>query len=126
MAKILIIEDNGPLRTLLKEALSPEGHEIIEAADGSEGIKLIEREPFDLVITDIVMPRRWGIEAIVKLRHARPNARVLAISGAAKGRSTELLKAAWSVGANAVLAKPFTLADLRKTIASLLSPRPGT
>jgi CheY-like chemotaxis protein len=121
----LIIEDNAPLRAMLNNALSPEGHEIVEASDGGEGIKIFERQEFDLVITDIIMPRHWGIETIVKLKQARPTIKVLAISGASRGRSEELLKAAWSVGANAVMTKPFTVKDLRQTIASLLPPKTG-
>lgn len=124
MARILIIEDNGPLREMLKNALGPEGHSVFEAANGGEGISLFERQEFDLIITDIIMPGRWGIEIIVKIKQTRPKAKILAISGASRGRSEELLKAAWSVGANAVLTKPFTIKDLRTTIASLLPAKP--
>lgn len=125
MARILIIEDNHPLRELLKNALSPEGHDIVEASNGVEGFKLFERQEFDIVITDIVMPGRWGIETIVKMRQHRPNVKVLAISGAGKERRDELLKAAWSVGANASLSKPFSIKVLRATIASLLESKPA-
>lgn len=124
MARILIIEDNGPLREMLKNALGTEGHSIFEASNGGEGISLFERQEFDLIITDIIMPGRWGIEIIVKIKQTRPKAKILAISGAGRGRSEELLKAAWNVGANAVLTKPFTIKDLRQTIASLLPPKP--
>lgn len=124
MARILIIEDNGPLREMLKNALGPEGHSIFEAANGGEGISLFERQEFDLVITDIIMPGRWGIETIVKLKQTRPKAKILAISGAGRGRSDELLKTAWNVGADAALSKPFTMKELRATIASLLPPKP--
>jgi len=124
MARILIIEDNAPLRTMLKNALGTEGHLVVEATNGSEGIGLFERNEFDLVITDIIMPGRRGIETIVRLKQTRPNAKIMAISGAGGGRSEDLLKAAWNVGAHAVLTKPFTMKDLRQTIASLLPPKP--
>ena len=126
MAKILIIEDNGPLRTMLRNALGTEGHLVVEASNGSEGIGLFEREEFHLVITDIIMPGRWGIETIIRLKQTRPNTKILAISGAGRGRSEDLLKAAWNVGAHAVLTKPFTIKDLRQTIASLLPAKPDT
>jgi DNA-binding response OmpR family regulator len=125
MANILIIEDNAALRKMLTNALSAEGHVIVEASDGGEGVKIFEREDFDLVITDIIMPRKWGIETIVNLRQTRPHVRVIAMSGAGRGRSEDLLKAAWSVGADAVLTKPFTVKDLRQTIASVLQKKPG-
>ena len=120
MAKILVIDDNGPLREMLKDALRPDGHDVVDAADGGEGVKLFEQQEFDLVITDIVMPRHWGTETIVKLKQLRPRTKILAISGAGRGHGEELLKAAWSVGADAMLTKPFTMKELRQTLRDLL------
>ena len=120
MARILIIEDNAPLRAMLKNALSAEGHFIVEASDGGEGAGIFEREEFDVVITDIIMPRRWGIETIIRLKQTRPHAKIIAISGAGRGRSEDLLKAAYNVGADVILSKPFTIKDLRTALASVL------
>ena len=123
MAKILIIEDNAALRTVLKEALAPLGHSIFEAADGADGIRVLEREPFDLVITDIIMPGRWGTETIVQSRRLRPEAKILAISGASRGKNVELLETAYKLGANASLSKPFTMKDLRRILVELLGDK---
>jgi CheY-like chemotaxis protein len=120
MAKILIIEDNAALRTMLKDALAPLGHSVLEAADGADGIRMVEREKFDLVITDMIMPGRWGTETIVQIKRIRPEAKILAISGAGRGKNVELLETAYKLGANASLSKPFTMKELRLTLSELV------
>ena len=109
MARILVIEDETDLRSLLRVLLENEGHEVEEAADGSEGLASLRGgNGFDLIITDVLMPEEDGISVIKQLPKLQPKARSLAISGG--GTS---LPANWSLkimkmfGVDATLHKPF-------------------
>ena len=68
MARILLIEDNDPIRTLLRETLEFDGHTVIEARNGKQGLALFQHANADLVITDIVMPEKDGLEVVMELR----------------------------------------------------------
>jgi DNA-binding response OmpR family regulator len=79
MARILLIEDNAPIRALLRENLVLEGHTVIEARDGQEGLDLFRQGGADLVITDILMPEKEGLAVLMELRNAQPPVNVIAI-----------------------------------------------
>ena len=81
MPKILVIDDEKSIRNTLKEILSYEGYEVTEAQDGSEGIKLVEKEKFDIILSDIKMPKMDGIEVLEKLQELAPETPVVMISG---------------------------------------------
>jgi DNA-binding NtrC family response regulator len=81
MAKILVIDDERAIRNSLKEILEYEKHEVSEAPDGMEGLKLVEREKFDLIFCDIKMPKMDGIEVLEKLQERQPDVPVVIISG---------------------------------------------
>jgi CheY-like chemotaxis protein len=81
MARILVIDDERIIRTIVKHALEEDGHEVIEAGDGEEGIQLYRKNPTDLVVTDIIMPRKEGIETIKELRRNYPDIKIIAMSG---------------------------------------------
>lgn len=123
MASILIIDDDTPVRELVRRALERAGHSVIEAADGAEGMRLYRDSPVDLVITDLYMPRQDGIETIQQLRHEFPRSRILAMSGGAAVAAAGPLRDAELFGADATLAKPFTMDRLNHAVAALLQPR---
>lgn len=122
MARILIIDDDTDLRGTLLRVLARAGHEAREAANGLAGLQEVEREPPDLVITDLIMPEKEGIETIQELTERWPHIRILAISGAggADDEPGPLLDAQL-FGAHAVLSKPFSVEALVAVVERLLA-----
>ena len=128
MARILLIEDDEAIRTLLRENLAREGHEVTTAANGSEGLRLYRPGGFDLVITDLIMPEKEGIEVLQDLRAKDPNLKALAMSGGGQfGAAETYLRLASLLGAGKVLAKPFTRAAFLAAVNEALDapPPPG-
>jgi DNA-binding response OmpR family regulator len=122
VARILIIEDDDLLRTLLAQTLTEAGHTVYQAADGRQGCDLFLATAADLVLTDIIMPGQEGIETILKLRHQRPTVAIIAMSGGAT-HSRFYLDIAAKLGAHRILAKPFLPADLLKLIDEVLAEK---
>lgn len=123
MANILVVDDDKALRGLLCEFLSAQGHAASEACDGRIALQQIRRDRPDLVLTDLVMPDVEGIEMIMALRRESPQLKIIAMSGDSLVSSPGL-KAAELLGAHWTLAKPFSLAELAKIVATLLRSRP--
>jgi CheY-like chemotaxis protein len=121
MARILLIDDNNDVRTVLRLTLSHFGHTVIEARNGKEGLDLFKHANADLVITDIVMPEKEGFEVLMKLLHKHPSMKIIAISGGGRHNATHYLHTAKLLGAAKVLAKPFTNEVLMATVNELLS-----
>lgn len=120
MAYILIIEDDDQLRQTLRQILERDGHEVEEAADGEAGVDVLRQGIPDLVVTDLIMPRKEGIETIQELRREYPGLRILAVSGGGMMAPGGPLADAEFFGADASLAKPFSLQAFRDTVAGLL------
>ena len=120
MAHIILIEDCNHLRGTLKKTLEYEGHEVFEAQDGKAGEKLYREGCPELVITDIIMPNKDGIETIIELRRDFPGIKILAISGGGRIGSENYLDMAKSLGAHGILAKPFKQKDLLESVGKLL------
>ena len=118
MARILLIEDNDAVRTVLRETIEHLGHTVIEARNGKEGLERSQHANADLVITDIVMPGMDGLEVLMALRTSHPSVRVIAISGAQSGEG--YLDSARLMGAATVLLKPFGSEALMAAINKLL------
>ena len=107
---------------MLRLTLGEFGHTVIEARDGIEGLASFPTDGVDLVITDIVMPGKEGIEVITELRRRHPQLKILAISGGGRVGSKDYLSIATFLGAAKVLEKPFSNAELRAAISELLPP----
>jgi DNA-binding response OmpR family regulator len=107
MERILLVEDDEQLRTMLKELLTDAGYEVSEAADGRRVCDLHQQQHFDLVITDLVMPDVEGLAVIMDLRQIDQNVRIIAMSGRRQGRAEEYLRIARKLGAKLTLLKPF-------------------
>lgn len=118
MASILIIDDNAALREVLRVGLETAGHSVREMRNGRDGILAFRKEPCDLVITDIYMPERDGLELIEALRRTHPQVKILAMSGASG--TMDYLNKARSLGAAMVIRKPFVMPMLLKAVAELL------
>lgn len=117
MTKILIIDDDPGVRRVMARTLTIAGHQVEEAKDGIDGIAAYHRHLPDLVITDIVMPEKEGIEVIRELRHKAQFLPIIAISGSENGDF--YLDMAISLGANAYLKKPFNSAQLLQMVRDL-------
>ena len=120
MPRILVIEDDVQLRRMLRRALEMEGYEVLEAADGSKGVSLYREHPTDLVLIDIFMPNKEGLETIMALKRDFPEVRVLAMSGGGVIGSAASLDMAKGLGAERVYVKPFEVEGFLKDIGELL------
>ncbi len=117
MAKILVIDDEEQLRDLLKQMLTRDGHEVQTAYDGVEGIRCFNNFHPDIVITDIIMPNKDGIEVITELLCRDSKIAIIAISGGRRAITAEFnLESAELLGVKGILSKPFTREQLRETI----------
>lgn len=121
MARILVTDDDTMLRSVVARTLAAAGHTIIEAANGSEAEAVLQDEPVDLVITDIIMPEMEGIELVRDLRRRWPDLHVIAMSGGGRTRTFAPLEAAAQFGAELILRKPFRRDELLQAVNSLLS-----
>jgi len=121
MEKILIIDDEPEVRAVLREILVREGFTVEVAADGQVGVAMWRKEPVDLVLTDIFMPNKDGIETILELKRSRPQAKIIAMTGGGEKKFLEMRAAAGYLGADRTLEKPFDRQTLLAAIRSVLS-----
>ena len=120
MAKVLVVDDEAEVRGFLRRALAKLGHEVREAPDGTEALRLLDTSPFDLVITDVYMAEVDGMELLVRIQQRGLHEPVVMISGGGYMAREEVLDMAAACGAVATLEKPFSLEQLRTTIGPLL------
>jgi DNA-binding response OmpR family regulator len=120
VARILIIDDEDQPRRMLYQALTRAGYEVVEARDGNEGLARFREAPADLIITDILMPEKEGLETIIDLRREFPNVKIVAMSGGGRTGSLNFLDIARRLGAQCTLPKPFGLQDMLKAVRELL------
>jgi two-component system response regulator CpxR len=125
MARILVIDDEQVVRDSLQKILRREGHEVLTAADGIEGLSLWREHGAAVVILDIHMPRSDGIETLVQLRAMHPSVPVIVISGGDQTRTLGLLGDAKLLGATRTLAKPFSLSELTTALNHALGTGGG-
>jgi CheY-like chemotaxis protein len=121
MTRILVIDDDREVCVLLTRILAREGFDVVEADSGKVALARMREEPFDVVVTDIVMPDTNGIEVITALRRSYPNTKIVGISGGGQIKSSSYLEMASMIGANVTLAKPFTPNELISAVATALS-----
>lgn len=112
MKRILVIDDEAQVRTLLTRILELEGYTVHLAENGEEGLALVESYAFDLVITDMIMPIKDGLRFIMELVRDYPEVRILAISGGGAIKAERYLTTAGYLGDIATLEKPFTREQL--------------
>jgi CheY-like chemotaxis protein len=122
MARVVVIDDNPAICDILSKVLGREGYEVATASDGVEGEALVEAGRTDLVVTDIIMPNREGLETILGLRKLHPGIRIIAMSGGGRMRSFDVLDIAQRLGADRVLEKPLDRQAFLATVRELLAP----
>ena len=119
--RILVIDDEREIREMLRDMLRTQGYEVMTAADGHAATRLQRQHPADLVITDIFMPEKEGIETILDLHTAWPGLKIIAISGGGGDYNVDYLAAARQLGAIRSISKPFDLDDLLATVRDALA-----
>lgn len=123
MAPILIIDDDPQVNHLIQDVLEFEGYEVITAQRAAEGLHYLENTKVDLVITDVLMPDKEGLETIRELRERYPQTKILAISGGLTQGGVNILDIAKRFGAHQVLSKPFDIKDLIYNVRMLLASK---
>ncbi len=121
MPHILVIDDDSALRKLLcRNLLKQKSYEVHEAASGEEGLELIRKQSFDLVVTDIFMPGEGGIGTIMEICDEFPEIKIIAISGNGGVADVDFLNLACCLGAQEVFQKPFDMGDFLSTVHRML------
>ena len=120
MARVIVIDDQEPIRRIVRRALENDGHEVFEASDGEVGIELLERAPADVVITDIFMPGMDGIVTLRQIRKRFPAVKVIVMSGGDSTGMLDLRRDAELLGAVTSLQKPFNARDIVDVVRAVL------
>ncbi len=116
---ILLIDDEEPFRSVIKQVLSKAGYDVVEAANGVEAINRFYEKPADMIITDIIMPEMEGLETIIELKRAHPEVKLIAMSGGGWYGTDIDFDMAKKLGAR-TLDKPFELQKLLDVVNELL------
>ena len=116
MAIVLVVDDEEPIRDILREALENAGHGVLTASDGREALRLYQAQRPDVVITDIVMPRRSGIDLVLELSRLSPAPKVIAISGVT---GKDFLDAAREANVARTFVKPFDVLEIARVVDQL-------
>lgn len=120
MARILIIDDEEVVRFTVRKLLEKHDHEVVEARTGIEGVSLFQANEIDLVVTDIIMPDKEGLETIREIRSLDDNVKIIAVSGGGRIGPDSFLAMAERLGANKTFTKPFDMADFMAAVDRLL------
>jgi CheY-like chemotaxis protein len=121
MVKILVVDDEPFVRDMMTAMIKPAGYDVVEAVNGAEAFNVCKKEAVDLIITDIVMPEKNGIDLIMNVKKEYPDIPIIAVSGGGgiTGRY-DYLEIAKLVGANNILKKPFEIDELRSAVSNAI------
>jgi len=122
-ARVLVVDDDGMIRALFRETLEKEGHTVIGASTGAEGIKCVKESDFDLVFLDLKMPGMDGVELFKQIKIAKPELPVTIVSGYP---GSEMMERAIKHGPLGIMNKPFKIADIIMLVNSYLRTRQST
>jgi DNA-binding response OmpR family regulator len=117
--RILVVDDNADLRTTIQALLQADGFDVAVAGNGQAAIALHQSRPADVVITDLFMPDKDGIETIVELRKLSPQVKIVAMSGWTSTQGSDYLQVAREIGASVTLQKPFDPQELSRVVRQL-------
>ena len=120
MPHIHIVDDEALIRELFRRILENEGYQVTDSSDGNAALALCRKRPPDLIITDLIMPEKEGIETIIELKRDMPHVKIIAISGGGRIMATEYLELAETFGANMTLSKPISRDELLTAVGSVL------
>ena len=118
--RVLLVDDEDMIRDLFAAVLLDAEYDVTCASNGAEAVDILKDESFDLVITDILMPEKEGVETIMELKKTTPETRIIALSGGGRTKNFMPLRIAARAGADMTLQKPIEPDDLVNTIEDLL------
>ena len=121
MQNILVIDDDKLMCMALARILASAGYNVVQASDGDEGLNLYRTQEFDLVITDLIMPDKEGIQIIRELRKEDSTIRIIAMSAGGRGGATDYLKWAKLMGAKHCMSKPIKREELLAAVSAVLA-----
>ena len=121
MAKVLVIDDDDMIREVVRRALERAGHQVLEAAEGSEGLGRLKGDAVDLMIVDVMMPKKGGIETLMELRNHRPAMKTIVITGKVDTASASFKNLIHAFGVKRVFQKPLDLEELTCAVEGLLA-----
>ena len=122
MKRILVIDDDDQMRQMLKQTLERAEYEVIDASNGNEGVRRFKESKTDLIITDLIMPEKDGMETIIELNREFPDVKIIAISGGSRVMDPkDYLHYATQVGVTRTFTKPFDTKELLEVIQRLLN-----
>ena len=121
MTRILLVEDDEQMRQTLRQMLEGAGHQVVDVPDGKVASRLYRESPADLIITDLVMPEKEGLELIIELRREFPGVKIIAVSGGGRLLGPkEYLPIAKNLGALRTFEKPFNQEALLAAVQEVL------
>jgi DNA-binding response OmpR family regulator len=126
MERILIIDDEAPIRSMIRLVLERAGYAVDEASDGVEGIRCFREKPADLIITDLIMPNKDGIGMILELKKEFSFVKIIAMSGGGLNRPDGYLRGAKKLGATYTLSKPIDRQELLRAVRDTLKGQTET
>jgi YesN/AraC family two-component response regulator len=121
MGKILIIDDEPYILLMLKKMIEKIGYDVELASNGREGMDIFRNNGVDMVITDIIMPDKEGLEIILEMKQAQPDLKIIAISGGGRISPESYLECAMHFGASRVFQKPFKQKELVSAVKILMA-----
>jgi DNA-binding response OmpR family regulator len=121
MARILIIDDDELIRITLHTILERAGYEVTMATNGQDGLTKFRARPADLIILDMILPEKGGIEFLAEFRQDQPEVKIIAISGGVWGSEIDYLETLKDLGADHCLAKPIGRDELLEVVGRLLA-----
>jgi DNA-binding NtrC family response regulator len=122
MSRIMVVDDDASIRRTLTLMLTRAGFEVVQAADGAEAVRIWRQQGGDLVITDLHMPRKDGIETIVELLCFSPGLPIIAMSGGGQTKRLDLLGNVALLRTVLTIEKPFTIDEMMATVQRALGP----
>ncbi len=123
MPSILVIDDERLDRITLRKMLQAGGHGVTEMENGQQALSYLEHHLVDIVVTDLIMPKKSGLATISEIHLLYPNTRIIAISGGARPSGSGVLASARALGANGTLAKPFRQKELLDLVDEVMHSR---
>jgi DNA-binding response OmpR family regulator len=120
MATVLVVDDEAYIRDLIRKALKDGDYTILEASEGNQAQKILRSTKVDIMIIDLVMPNKGGIETFMETREHNKDIRIIAISGKIRTQNDSIKQLAQQFRVDSVLSKPFDLEELKTTVKELI------
>ena len=120
MANVLVIEDEEQVRDMIRQTLERAGHQVFGAGDGEEGLAIFRQSKIDLVVTDILMPKKGGLVTILELRQDNPDLKIIAMSGGGRSGKLNFLSTAKTFPGVRTFRKPFRKTEFLAAVDELL------